>query len=956
VDLDFDITGQFDTLTITSRGHLDDVISPRQPSIDLRIEGPEIDHVTDMLGLSSLGSGTLDLDGSLKPAGDGLAAHIEGNLGRYRVSADGAFSDLADLDELDFDAQIEGPNLGRVTEWFGLSGIPQDPFDLSGKVALSQRALTIDQVTLNIGGAQFSLDGTLANFPELSGANLNLKVGGEDLERFRTLFGLPGAASGRFEITGALKVLPEGKELIDVNLKTEIAELRINGTITEPPAFVGSHLKYTGHGPNLQVFGNTYGYPSLIPEPFNIDGKIEVATDKLITEEMVRVTVGNNRLTLDGTIGFDPLEIGTSVQIHARGSSLAEIAGMAGLNKNVPHQAYDIDGHVEIVATGFRIENLHGSVGDTQITADGTISKSAGFSGSTIEASISGPDIAPWVAGIEDLSQVEGPFEASGKFELASDEVRLGQVELKAGGAEASLDAVIALPLDFSDTKNSKGEFDLTAHAPDLSAVLPKTEIYQPDASRATVQARGKWRRGLWIFESARITLADATLSMRGEVDQPPDWSSTHLQLDVAIASLANLGLINGQRLPATNLEFTGEFSGTPDMFKMDNLSGKLSDGDFTGRLAFVTGTEPPEIDIDIDANRIDLSPFLAQDDEPDHEENELELPDISEPLVEEAEDQITLQAAKSNDDGLVIPDWPLPLDLLTQFDGDVVIDARVVQLVEIALHDFALHAAVHKGALTVDRFAARGQDGTIAAALSIAPDNGSAKVALTFEGTDLYGRILPDLSDEEAAQAPRYAADVNLTGQGLTLREVASSLDGRIKLTSDGGLIRNQGGGLLYGSFFEELLVAVNPFRGKETYTEMVCAVFFVDVQDGIASANPSLVIQTDKMNIISKGTLDLTTEKIGFKINTGARKGIGISAADFINPFIKVGGTLANPRIALDAPTAAVTTGAAVVTLGISMLATAATKRIFRKKDPCGAALAEAEKRHAEKGNSAK
>ena len=46
----------------------------------------------------------------------------------------------------------------------------------------------------------------------------------------------------------------------------------------------------------------------------------------------------------------------------------------------------------------------------------------------------------------------------------------------------------------------------------------------------------------------------------------------------------------------------------------------------------------------------------------------------------------------------------------------------------------------------------------------------------------------------------------------------------------------------------------------------------------------------------------------------------------------------------------------GTAVVTFGVSMLATAAARRIFRKKDPCGATLAEAEKRHAEKGNSAK
>ena len=210
MDLDIDIDASFDTLTIVGRGHLDDVLDPRQPSFDLRIEGPEIDHVTEMLGLSSLGNGTLDLDASLKRVDDGLEANVKGNLGRYQISADSAFSNLAEPDRLDFDARIDGPNLGRVMEWFGLSNIPQDPFDLSGKVTLSQRALDIDQVTLNLGGARFDLDGTLANFPELDGANLNLKVGGDDLSRFRELFDLPGAASGRFEIAGALKVSPDG--------------------------------------------------------------------------------------------------------------------------------------------------------------------------------------------------------------------------------------------------------------------------------------------------------------------------------------------------------------------------------------------------------------------------------------------------------------------------------------------------------------------------------------------------------------------------------------------------------------------------------------------------------------------------------------------------------------------------------------------------------------------------
>jgi AsmA protein len=179
-----------------------------------------------------------------------------------------------------------------------------------------------------------------------------------------------------------------------------------------------------------------------------------------------------------------------------------------------------------------------------------------------------------------------------------------------------------------------------------------------------------------------------------------------------------------------------------------------------------------------------------------------------------------------------------------------------------------------------------------------------------------------------------------------MTLREIASTLNGRAKLTSDGGEIENGGLTFLYGSFFEELFRSLNPFAEKESKTELICLAFVVEATDGMVETSPGLVMQTDKMNIISKGKLDLKTEKINFNFNTAARKGIGISAGEFVNPYIRVGGSLARPRLAFDAPSAVVTTGAAVMTMGISILATAAAKRVFRKKDPCGAVLAQAEK----------
>ena len=70
----------------------------------------------------------------------------------------------------------------------------------------------------------------------------------------------------------------------------------------------------------------------------------------------------------------------------------------------------------------------------------------------------------------------------------------------------------------------------------------------------------------------------------------------------------------------------------------------------------------------------------------------------------------------------------------------------------------------------------------------------------------------------------------------------------------------------------------------------------------------------------------------------NSKQRKGLGISASDLVNPFIKIGGTLAAPAIELDPTSTVVKGGLAVATMGISILANSLAGRYLSSKDPCG------------------
>ena len=114
----------------------------------------------------------------------------------------------------------------------------------------------------------------------------------------------------------------------------------------------------------------------------------------------------------------------------------------------------------------------------------------------------------------------------------------------------------------------------------------------------------------------------------------------------------------------------------------------------------------------------------------------------------------------------------------------------------------------------------------------------------------------------------------------------------------------------------------------------------------DGVISIDPGAVLQTDKMNVFLKGSIDLRTEKVNINFDTAARKGIGISAGDFVNPFIRIGGTMAEPRLRMDAKSSAIQGGAAVATAGLTIVAKGLWGRWFATKNPCEKFIQEAKK----------
>jgi hypothetical protein len=245
-------------------------------------------------------------------------------------------------------------------------------------------------------------------------------------------------------------------------------------------------------------------------------------------------------------------------------------------------------------------------------------------------------------------------------------------------------------------------------------------------------------------------------------------------------------------------------------------------------------------------------------------------------------------------------------------------------------------------GRLDVHRLAMAGSDGgTGSGSLVLEPvgDGYRANVALNLDGVrfEVAGLDLPDADSE-----PPVDFEVKLQAQGVSPHGFASSANGSIQVVVGKGVLDNRVLDLISQDFLTTLLTTFNPFAKDETATELQCAIALFTFEDGLMTLEP-MAMQSDKMTMLGKGQIDFGTEKLNFDWVTKPRKGIGLSPSMITNPYIKLGGTLADPAIELKGAQAVASTGVAVATLGLSLVAKGMLDRATSEKKVCKKALEE-------------
>lgn len=468
------------------------------------------------------------------------------------------------------------------------------------------------------------------------------------------------------------------------------------------------------------------------------------------------------------------------------------------------------------------------------------------------------------------------------------------QLSLDAAGAKLALDGT------FSQPAQGRGYvMKLAANTPDLAALSPFLPGRALPPLHEVSLAAQVTDTGARLPEISGLTLHVGPSDLTG--------TAAGLKLakvDVAAARLDQPVQVSGQGsfddMPAT---LTGTLGAPAGLLSGAGSAGPVpidlslkaggSDVAVKGTLASGPGGRPT-LNGDVKSDVIDADRLLAALGKPS---GGAPAP-VAAPQAE--------APAKPAASGRVIPDTPIPFDLLRPADADVTLNVGELKSGGASYRVIRLHLALRDGQLRIDPFSADLPEGHLDASLTADARQAAPPVALRLHAPGLAVQSL-----FAALRMPGYATGrlevyADLHGAGATPHAIAGGLDGSLGLAMTNGTVDNR----LLGSTMGSILKEVNllDLVGRGGTSQIECFAARIDASRGVGAVR-ALLLKSQLLTLDGDGSMNLGAETLDLHVRPQGRVG----GTGFVVP-LRVAGSFRAPSAAPD-PAAAVAANAGTV-----------------------------------------
>ena len=287
--------------------------------------------------------------------------------------------------------------------------------------------------------------------------------------------------------------------------------------------------------------------------------------------------------------------------------------------------------------------------------------------------------------------------------------------------------------------------------------------------------------------------------------------------------------------------------------------------------------------------------------------------------------------------------DKPLPFTMLPEADGKISLNiAELViphqapfinlkanalfkkQHIEVNDLSFSLGKGSAQGQIVIDQYHGA---------------NPSVKLKWMAQGFT-WEQMIGSADSSSKVSGGQTQIAMNFQGSGKSLHQLVSYANGVAQISvgpaTMGTQYLNEGGDLVIS-----ILNAIDPMQKKTAQTNLSCAVAYLPIKNGVINVDNSIGIETDRLNIVGNGSVNLATEAINLTIDPKEKS--GLTTGVDLGGLVKLQGTLQNPKAGVNQAgvvNSAVSIGLGFLTGGISIAAENA-KGILTKEQPCKTAL---------------
>lgn len=395
---------------------------------------------------------------------------------------------------------------------------------------------------------------------------------------------------------------------------------------------------------------------------------------------------------------------------------------------------------------------------------------------------------------------------------------------------------------------------------------------------------------------SLTVNSVGAKLTLSGSVRDVFKARGIDLKLNLASRNISKTANTAGIHIPyKTDARLAGHLSGSlDDALKFSKVQLHTGHNDLQGFVLAKLKGGKPYFNVTVTSERLDLRPAKKK---------------------KAASVKPKSRSAKRK----VFSSKPLPMGWLQRADADVGVRVKRCLLARSALQNLKLNLSLKNGRLTVKPITATVGAGQLRASASLREIKRKWVLRADLDVRHLNaGRMLKELDISDALEG-NFDINAALSGRGRSMKQLMAGVNGHVRLIMGKGRFNNRLLGVLGGDLRAGIFQLLNVGGKSVELTEINCLVTRFDAVDGLATSRV-LVLDTGALRAMGKGNVNLKTEQLDISIEPIPQKGVGadgvgkisLSLGSLAKPF-KLGGTLANPELAVDAKRAAITLGKA-------------------------------------------